>query len=94
MITIEDIKKIALLARLKLTPAEEALHAKTMGGILDYMQILNELNTDNIISTSQVTGLTNIVREDNVIKSNKREKLIIQIPQLEKDELVVPGVFG
>ncbi|HLD61290.1 MAG TPA: Asp-tRNA(Asn)/Glu-tRNA(Gln) amidotransferase subunit GatC [Patescibacteria group bacterium] len=92
-ISIEEVKKIAELARIELTPAEETRHAETISAVLEYMKILNGVDTASVGGTFQVTGLTNVVREDAVVESKLRDKLIKQMPEVEMDELVVPAVF-
>lgn len=92
-ISIEEVKKIAELARLELTPEEEKRHAETISAVLDYMKILNEVDTTNVEPTFQVTGLENVYREDVVVESKLRDKLLKQMPEVEMEELVVPGVF-
>jgi aspartyl-tRNA(Asn)/glutamyl-tRNA(Gln) amidotransferase subunit C len=89
----EEIKKLAILARINLTPEEEDRYAETISAVLEYMKILNEINTAEVEPTFQVTGLENIVREDMAIESKNREKLLKQMPKFESEELVVPGVF-
>ncbi len=94
MITIQEVKKIAKLARIKLTSEEEQIYAETISVVLDYMKILDELDIDNIEPTYQVTGLENIVREDVVEDCEYTEELIKQMPEVEYDRLKVPGVFN
>ena len=92
-ISIEEVKKIAELSRLELTPAEEERHAETISAVLDYMKILNEVDVSGVEATYQVTGLENVVREDGVIDCDHKEGLMSQMPEVEKNELVVPEVF-
>ena len=94
MITIEEVKKIAKLARIKLTETEEKRHTETISVVLDYMKILDEVNIEGVEPTYQVTGLDNVVREDTVKDCKFREKLIEQMPEVEYDRLEVPGIFG
>ncbi|MEK9175690.1 MAG: Asp-tRNA(Asn)/Glu-tRNA(Gln) amidotransferase subunit GatC, partial [Patescibacteria group bacterium] len=61
---MEDVRKIARLARLELSSAEEKRYAETISVALDYMKILNEVDTEGVEITSQVTKLQNITRED------------------------------
>lgn len=93
-ISIEEVKKIAELARIKLTSAEEERHAQTISMVLDYMKILNEVDTAGVTPTFQVTGLQNVVREDVVVESKINKGLKGQMPQMELNELVVPAVFN
>lgn len=92
-ISIEDVKKIARLARIKLTADEEKRHAETISAVLDYMKILNEVNTKDVEQTSQVTGLEDVVRADESRDCQIVKELLAQMPETRGDELVVPGVF-
>lgn len=93
MLTIEEVKKIAKLARIDLTPEEESRHAETISVVLDYMKILDEVDTTSIEPTAQVTGLSNIVREDIPHECETKKELITQMPEVKQNELVVPAVF-
>lgn len=92
-LTIEEVKKIAQLARIKLTSEEEQRHAVTISAVLDYMNILNEVDTSGVEPTLQVTGLEDVVRADEVRQSNLNKELMALMPQVEDNELVVPAVF-
>jgi len=64
MLTLVEVHKIARLARIKLSEEEEAKFSSQLSAVLDYVKILEEVNTENITPMAQVTGLQNIVRED------------------------------
>ncbi len=59
-----DVAHIAKLARLRLSPEEAKQMAKELSGILKYVDMLNEVNTDKVEPTAQVTGLTTVLRPD------------------------------
>ena len=63
-LTKEQVQHIARLARLKLTPEEEERYAGQLTEILNYVEVLKELDTKGVPETSQVTGLSNVTRED------------------------------
>ena len=92
-LSIEEVRKIARLARINLSAEEEKRHAETISAVLDYMKILNEVDTEHIIETSQVTGLQNVVRQDEIKESANIKEIISQMPKIEENELVVPAVF-
>lgn len=92
-ITTQEIKKIAQLARITITPEEEIHFATTISTVLEYMNILNEVDTSSVAATLQVTGLVNVVRPDSISTSLKRDEFLAAFPLREEDELVVPGVF-
>lgn len=92
-ISIEEVKKIAQLARIKLSPDEEKRHAATISVVLDYMKILNEIDTKGVEQTSQVTGLEDVVRADEPRDCKIVKELLAQMPEVENNELAVPEVF-
>ncbi len=73
-----DVKHIAKLARLGLTNEEEKKFEKELSAILDFVAKLNEIDTEHIEPTAQVTGTinvfgndeTNLICEDKQIKDN------------------------
>ena len=73
MLTNEQIKHIAILARLELTPEEEIKYGEQLSAILNYVDKLSEVNTDKVLITSQIGGLTNSWREDEVRPWNEAE---------------------
>ena len=65
-LTKEQVKHVAKLARLGLTDQEVEKFQTELSGILDYVEQLSEVNTDKVLPTAQVTGLSNVMREDEV----------------------------
>lgn len=59
-----DIKRIAQLANLTLTPTEEREFDEQLNDILSYIEQLNKVDTKNVEPTAQVTGLKNVTRND------------------------------
>ena len=59
-----DVKHVAKLASLALTPEEESKFEKQLSDILTYVEKLKEVDTNNVGQTAQVTGLENVKRED------------------------------
>lgn len=64
MLTQEEIDKIMKLSRLNLTIKEQKKYQQELSSILDFFEKLQEVNTDGIEPTAQVTGLMNGLRED------------------------------
>lgn len=93
-LSIEEVKKIAKLARIELTSAEEQRHADTISTVLDFVNTLNEVDTEGVEPTAQVTGLENVTREDVVKNSTIKNELIAQMPQVSVGLLKVPAVFS
>lgn len=93
-ITKEQVEHIAKLARMKLTEEEKTKLTKELGGILTYISKLNEVNTESIEPTAQVTGLESVYRKDEVGEplANPAD-LVAQVPQHERGFVKVKGVF-
>lgn len=95
MLTSEQIEQIAQLARLELSEEEKKMYAKQLSVVFDYIKILEEVDTEGVNETCQVTGLEDVVREDGVSECDEetRKKLIEQFPEREGDLLKVKKVF-
>lgn len=86
---------MADLARLELNDVEKKRYAKELSVIFDYVEMLNEVDTDGIEETCQVTGLEDVVREDYVVETTPEERkaLIEQFPEKMGNLLKVKAVF-
>lgn len=85
MLTNDEVRHIAKLARLHLTDQEVEKFASQLTSILDYVNILSEVDTDGIAETSQVTGLTNISEEDEIKPSQSKPEELLATTELEID---------
>jgi len=94
-LTVQEIEQIAKLARLELSEDEKEMYAEQLSAVLDYIEILNEVDTEGVQETCQVTGLEDVVREDvERVKSNEeREKLRALFPERMGNLLKVKAVF-
>jgi len=71
-----EVKHIAKLAKLKLTKEEVKRFCSQLSEVLEYMEVLNEVETEGVEPTAQVTGLENVFREDEVYPSLKPKQAI------------------
>ncbi len=92
-ITKEEVKKVAALARLELTDREVEIYAGQLSAILGYVGELQAVDTDNIELTSQVTGLSNVMREDRVEACDNMEELVKMAPESKDGLINVKAVF-
>lgn len=67
MLTTDEVKKIAVLARIRLTDDEVVKFQRELSTVLDYVEELQQVNIDGVEEVSQVTGLVNVQREDVVV---------------------------
>ncbi|SEU25158.1 Asp-tRNA(Asn)/Glu-tRNA(Gln) amidotransferase subunit GatC [Paenibacillus sp. NFR01] len=92
-ITVKDVQHVARLARLHLSPEEEATFTEQMNAILQYAEKLNELDTDNVRPTTHVLQVSNVMREDVVKESLSREDALLNAPDHEDGHFKVPAVL-
>ncbi|PIS03986.1 Asp-tRNA(Asn)/Glu-tRNA(Gln) amidotransferase GatCAB subunit C, partial [Candidatus Peregrinibacteria bacterium CG10_big_fil_rev_8_21_14_0_10_44_7] len=93
--TKEQVEKVAKLARLNLTPDELNKFADQLSSIFEHVDILSEVDTDGTQPTSQVTGLTNVMRDDEVDSDfcSKDELLAVTPLPVERGQIKVKKVL-
>ncbi len=91
---ISQIEHIAKLSRLELTTEEKRHYCEQLSSILDYVGQLSEVDTENVEPTANITGLSNVSREDEIEESGVSHKEIEKnAPEFKDGSFVVPGVF-
>lgn len=93
MIDLEQVRKVALLARLDLSPAEEEQFTDQLSGILDYVEQLKELDTDNVEPTTRAIELSNVTRTDSLVTFGDRDTMLDCAPDREGDFFKVPKIL-
>ena len=93
MLSKEEIEHIAMLARLSLTEEEKELFGAQLRSILDYMEKLNELDTEHIEPTSHVLSISNVMREDAPGDSIPREDALANAPDKTDKFYRVPKII-
>jgi len=88
-----DIEHIAKLARLKLTDAEKEKFSDQMGTIIEYIEKLSELDTENVEPTAHVLGLNNVFREDVATEPLTEQAPINDSPAHSKGHYEVPKII-
>ncbi len=99
MLTDKEVKHIASLARIKITEKEEKSLKKDLSSILEYIDKLNEVDTEKVEPLYQTTGLVDSFRVDEPrgefkMDENLNEKLIGQAPYKEGRFVKVKSVLS
>jgi aspartyl-tRNA(Asn)/glutamyl-tRNA(Gln) amidotransferase subunit C len=94
MLDREQVHKVAVLARLQLTQAEEEKYAVQMSSILDYFEQLSELDTDGVEPTTRAIDLSNITRIDTQIQYQNLDGIFETAPDREEEFFKVPKIMG
>ncbi len=81
MLSEEEVKKVAEMARIELTDSEVAKFQKDLSSVLDYVDVLQEVNTDGLEIVSSVTGLENVTRPDVAKLIDYQEEIMANAPQ-------------
>jgi len=92
-LTSSDVQRVATLARLKLTPAELESVSAQLGRILDYVTILNEIDTSEIAPLSHAVETSNVFRDDVVQPSLGRAEALANAPKTDGKYFQVPQVI-
>jgi aspartyl-tRNA(Asn)/glutamyl-tRNA(Gln) amidotransferase subunit C len=93
-ITKDEVLYVADLARLDLDADMIDKFAGQIGTILDYVDKLNEVDTEGVRPTSHAISLTNAFREDEQLDHLEREKALANAPEKEDGNFIVPKVVG
>ena len=86
--------KIAKLTRLKIEDDEITELSSQLNSILDWVEQLNEVNTDNIEPLSNVSISELPLRKDKEANKNKSEDILSNAPEKLENYFVVPKVVG
>lgn len=92
-ISKEMVKHIAMLSRLEFQENEIELYGEQLSRILDYVDKLNEVNTEGVEPTSHVLSLNNVFREDIVKSSLSREEALRNAPDSTDKFFRVPKII-
>jgi aspartyl-tRNA(Asn)/glutamyl-tRNA(Gln) amidotransferase subunit C len=92
-LTIQEVETIAELAKLTLTGKEKAMFQEQLSDILDYAEILQQLDTTGISPTTSAIPLKNVMRPDVVALSLDNEDALFNAPQAEKGSFRVKAVL-
>ncbi|MGL5804613.1 MAG: Asp-tRNA(Asn)/Glu-tRNA(Gln) amidotransferase subunit GatC [Xenococcaceae cyanobacterium] len=93
-IDLEQVRKVAHLARLDVTPEEEQQLTTQLSSILEYFEQLSELDTENVAPTTRAIDVSNITRPDELKPFPSKEDLLGQAPEQENDYFKVPQILN
>ncbi len=94
-LTRDDILKLARLSRIDLEDSEVASYLSEMAEIIKYVELLQSVDTTGLAPTAQVTGLTNVMREDETWDYGyPAHDLMKNVPATEKDQIRVKRMIG
>jgi len=87
-----DIKYVAHLARLALTPEEEKTFGAQLGNVLGYIEKLKEVDVSGVEPTAHPFPLVNVARADEIQPSLSNEKALRNAPRQSNGLFIVPKI--
>lgn len=93
-LTREEVEKVSLLARLRLSDDELTTMTEQMSQIVSYVELLGEVNTDDVEPMAHAVEQHNIFAEDVPYESLPREAALANAPKRDEECFRVPAVLG
>jgi aspartyl-tRNA(Asn)/glutamyl-tRNA(Gln) amidotransferase subunit C len=90
----DQVEKVSLLARLQLTEVELDTMTRQLGQIVEYVEQLSELDTDDVEPMAHAVELANVFRPDELKPSYDRTAMLANAPHSDGECYLVPAVLG
>ncbi|PDW03684.1 Asp-tRNA(Asn)/Glu-tRNA(Gln) amidotransferase subunit GatC [Candidatus Viridilinea mediisalina] len=92
-LSIQEVAHVAQLARMRLSDEELELMQSQLSNILEYIELLQEVDVTGVEATAQVTGLSSVLRPDLVTGALSREEVLANAPDQAAGMFRVRAVF-
>ena len=90
---LEQVRWVSHLARLDLNEADLAVLGKKLGAVLEYVDLLQQVNTDGVEPMAHPLPVSNVFREDEPGQSLSVDEALANAPARHGDFFAVPAVF-
>ena len=92
-LTIEEVRHVAVLARVGMTDQEAEKMRDQLSHILDQFEVLKQVDTEGVEPTGHFADLESVMRDDEVTPSRSMEEVLKNAPQRERDFIRVRAVL-
>ena len=92
-LSVDEVGKVALLARLRLSPDELQTFTGQLNAIVEFVEQLQALDTTNVEPLAHGIDMHNVFRDDVVGPSLPREQALANAPKRNEDGFLVPAVL-
>lgn len=89
----ETVRKVAKLARLKLSESEVEQFSGQLGAVLGYVEVLNELNTEGVEPLAHPLEIADVLRDDLPVPSLPRDAALSNAPKSDGKCFLVPQIL-
>jgi aspartyl-tRNA(Asn)/glutamyl-tRNA(Gln) amidotransferase subunit C len=93
-LSADEVRKVAELARLELSDADVEVMAKQLSAIVDYINQLQQVNTDGVEPLAHALDLHDVFRDDVPGQSLSEDEALANAPGRKGNHYSVPAVFG
>jgi aspartyl-tRNA(Asn)/glutamyl-tRNA(Gln) amidotransferase subunit C len=90
---LDDVKRVARLARIAVTEGEARSALQQLGGIFSLIEQMQAVDVSRVEPMSHAQDITLRLREDKVTEGNERERLLAVAPEVEAGLYLVPKVI-
>lgn len=90
----ETMENVCILAKLSLSDEEKEKAKEDMQKMLDYVEKLDELDTEGVEPMSHIFGDENVFREDEVTNGDRKEAMLANAPKAKEGQYQVPKTIG
>lgn len=94
VLTEEEVRKVANLARLELSEDEIEKYRQQLSDVLEYVEQLNELALDDVEPTARAVAQTNVWREDETRPSLTVQEALQNAPAKSEDQFLIQAVLS
>jgi len=94
VISDETMEYVGILAKLELKDEEKESARQDMQKMLDYVEKLDELDTDGVEPLSHIFGDKNVFRDDVVTNGDNKEAMLMNAPKAKEGQYQVPKTIG
>jgi aspartyl-tRNA(Asn)/glutamyl-tRNA(Gln) amidotransferase subunit C len=92
-LSLEDVHKVAMLARLELDAEELVRHTSHLNALIAQFEALQAVDVNDVEPTSHSIPMFNVFREDSVRPSLSRDEVLANAPEARDGCLIVPRIF-
>lgn len=93
-LSADEVRKVADLARLDMSEADLETMGRDLSAIVDYINQLQQVNTDGVEPLAHALDLHDVFREDVLSQSLSEDEALANAPQRKGNHYRVPAVFG
>ncbi len=93
MLRLEEVKHIAMLARISLTDQEIQKLSSQLSAVVEYIGKLKEIDTKDVEPTSHVIPINNVFRDDNIRQSLSPQEMLKNAPDSNEGFFIVPKII-